>query len=470
MFRSLAFRVVTALGLSIAIALLTSGPGRAQATPGETARIVGGEPSKSGAFPAVVAMMVSGRLACGGTLIGKNWVLTAGHCVKSPSGVIRNAADLTVLPGGVKLTSKGGRIAVKQVLPHPNYDPSTMTNDIALLELAQGADQSRQLLASSGVSGKLVQPGASATVTGWGRTAQSGDTSTSLLQVSVPIVSHEQCMKAYSESKPGKINDHNICAGLDAGGKDACQGDSGGPLYVTLPASGPVQVGIVSWGEGCAQPKKYGIYTAVADFEPFLREHVPDVSFATQDPPAGENGPLAAVAAAQPAALPPPGITRQVSLDVVPTGSVKLGNTITLNVRSTDPGPLLIYSRDSGGKVTQLFPNQFLATTGKDIAADVVTQIPKPEDRFTITATRPVGETEIVAIVTPPGAKVADLASLHVGLETITDAATFFAELSKRLTNARMAEPPQRMPRGFEIQEKGGPPIATAVRKVLIVE
>uniref|UniRef100_A0A8D0ADB2 trypsin n=1 Tax=Sander lucioperca TaxID=283035 RepID=A0A8D0ADB2_SANLU len=76
-----------------------------------------------------------------------------------------------------------------------------------------------------------------------------------LQEVSVPLVSITQCNAAY-----GIITSNMICAGLPAGGKDSCQGDSGGPL-VTKSGSTWVQVGVVSFGKGCALPGYPGVYT-----------------------------------------------------------------------------------------------------------------------------------------------------------------------------------------------------------------
>lgn len=67
-----------------------------------------------------------------------------------------------------------------------------------------------------------------------------------------------RCLKSY----PNGIDDSMLCAGLDKGGVDACQGDSGGPLVCEYNGQWFLERA-TSWGQGCAGPKKYGVYVKV---------------------------------------------------------------------------------------------------------------------------------------------------------------------------------------------------------------
>ena len=74
----------------------------------------------------------------------------------------------------------------------------------------------------------------------------------------MPVVSQSACRSAYGSS----IHDSMVCAGLREGGKDSCQGDSGGPMVCESGGKYYLE-GVVSWGQGCAAPGKYGVYARV---------------------------------------------------------------------------------------------------------------------------------------------------------------------------------------------------------------
>lgn len=212
-------------------------------------KIVGGVEASVGEFPFIVSLQGSyGGHFCGGSLIKKNWVLTAAHCI--PGGI------QTVVIGLHDQTQTGSveKLEVEQVIAHPDYNKKPQDYDFALVKLKSDSSYPPVALNTRKLSGKqdLV-------TAGWGYTMENGDISNTLQKVTVPLVTAKACSAAY----PGSITDRMICAGFEAGGKDSCQGDSGGPLLagkgdkVTL-------AGVVSWGQGCARPKKYGVYSKVS--------------------------------------------------------------------------------------------------------------------------------------------------------------------------------------------------------------
>jgi secreted trypsin-like serine protease len=87
--------------------------------------------------------------------------------------------------------------------------------------------------------------------------ADGGQSSTTLLQVALPIVSQTQCRQVYRG-----LTDNMLCAGYSQGGKDACQGDSGGPFMCYVKGRWQL-TGIVSYGHGCAKPGVPGVYARV---------------------------------------------------------------------------------------------------------------------------------------------------------------------------------------------------------------
>jgi len=202
-------------------------------------KIVGGVEATKGEFPFIVSLRSSwGSHFCGGSLIAKNWVLTAAHCIEGGylKGVTIGLHNQSDTVGVEKFT-------VAETMIHPDWNTNTMENDFALVRLEGESKFSPINLNSSEISA-----GTDFVTAGWGTTSESGSLAQNLMKVTVPFVSKEDCLLAYPD-----VTDSMVCAGFKEGGKDSCQGDSGGPLMMGYGSSRKL-VGIVSWGIGCARP------------------------------------------------------------------------------------------------------------------------------------------------------------------------------------------------------------------------
>uniref|UniRef100_A0A3Q3DQ10 Transmembrane serine protease 5 n=1 Tax=Hippocampus comes TaxID=109280 RepID=A0A3Q3DQ10_HIPCM len=236
-------------------------------TRAKLARIIGGVEATLGRWPWQVSLYYSNRHTCGGSIITSQWIVTAAHCVPGDSVPFHAWTPLLCFqnPTGH---------AVEKIVYNKNYNHVSHDSDIALMKL-------RTPLNFSGPS-DTVRPvclpqfdydppgGTQCWISGWGYTQPDGvHSSDTLKEAPVPIISTNKCNSSCMYN--GEITPRMLCAGYSEGKVDACQGDSGGPL-VCQDDNVWRLMGVVSWGNGCAEPNHPGVYTKVAKFLGWIYE------------------------------------------------------------------------------------------------------------------------------------------------------------------------------------------------------
>jgi secreted trypsin-like serine protease len=221
-------------------------------------KIVGGTPVPNGKFRFMAYLTIGktdgGTSVCGGTLLDPNSVLTAAHCLV-------NARSADVAVGGTVLSQPQFQIrSATSAFLHPRFNiRRSFAYDAAVLKLDSPVRGITPIRLATAKQNGLERPGHELTVAGWGTIRQGGPSPDRMRQVSIPVVSDRTARRAYSSEYFPRF-----MVAARAKGKDSCQGDSGGPLF--QPGITRTQVGIVSFGRGCARPRFPGVYTEVNNF------------------------------------------------------------------------------------------------------------------------------------------------------------------------------------------------------------
>uniref|UniRef100_A0A8D2IXJ9 Serine protease 56 n=1 Tax=Varanus komodoensis TaxID=61221 RepID=A0A8D2IXJ9_VARKO len=235
-------------------------------------KIVGGSRAWPGAWPWLVSIRLNGELMCGGVLVGAAWVLSAAHCFTGS----RNELAWSVVLGDYDLTKpdEGEQVVpVSRILSHPKFNPKTFHNDVALLELS-GPVAPSSWVAPVCLPEQPLDPGAGTLcyITGWGSLYEDGPAAEVVMEAQVPVLAQDICRGMLGLQL---LTSTMFCAGFLSGGIDSCQGDSGGPLTCWNPsAERYVLHGVTSWGDGCGERGKPGVYTRVAAFTDWIHRQM----------------------------------------------------------------------------------------------------------------------------------------------------------------------------------------------------
>ncbi|CAK9301690.1 unnamed protein product [Gordionus sp. m RMFG-2023] len=231
--------------------------------------IVGGIPTQITEYPFMVSLRVNSRYVCAGIILDSNKILTVAHCFR-PS--IPHSLYSIHCGKSKKYGNEPNEklLSIKSVIIHEGFvredglrDAFKYDNDIAIVKLNESLKFTENI--TNAVLPKYnenLTPGTYCCVAGWGDTNDGGDQN-NLNEICIPTWNRIKCnMKQFHNSK---ISPNMICAGEEAGGVDACQGDSGGALFCTT-TSGKKVSGLVSWGKGCAESDKPGVYVDLSKY------------------------------------------------------------------------------------------------------------------------------------------------------------------------------------------------------------
>ena len=258
-----------------------------------------------------------GNVICAGTLLPHNWVLTAGHCVMTDKNADLAAKDVDVYVGSYNFQN-GERIKVDSITKHPDYDPNTYANDVALLKLhnaPSGKVRTETItLVGEGADLQLITDASDVTVLGWGNTKPAkpdnpNSMSRTLQKATLTLVNQNDCntkvvshnlttalmnykywtlragqafarpvaqriahsiLKDVENNSAPMVTDRMICAvdkapPVEGLARGQCSGDSGGPLFSTDQNGRHTQIGIVSWSpKPCGTSETIGVYARLA--------------------------------------------------------------------------------------------------------------------------------------------------------------------------------------------------------------
>jgi secreted trypsin-like serine protease len=205
---------------------------------------------------------------CGASYIGKNFFITAAHCLKQ-----RDPKMTIIRMGSNNLNNLLDIFRIKQIYIHPKFNRENLKHDIAIIETTSTPDSIKYQpirLPCNHLVNICYIIGSSVKVIGYGKADKKGEKEyvENMKEVDLKI-------KTIHDTK---YNSKLLCSDVFLAGDerdgiilDSCTGDSGGPCMKKIKDYW-VLVGIVSWGSGCGEAKFPGVYTKVLSYHKWIRE------------------------------------------------------------------------------------------------------------------------------------------------------------------------------------------------------
>ncbi|CBY40535.1 unnamed protein product, partial [Oikopleura dioica] len=241
-------------------------------------RLVGGEKVEEiGEWP--FAVNIAGK--CGGSLIGRRWVLTAAHCCTDE--ILTNSSTITIGSNFLRDATADELFSAEDFISHPSYNDFNYNNDICVIKL------DRDVIYSATVSPVCLDEsiahngGFPNFIAGWGQTKAGGVKKNFISEATVESLRRSECkeflpdefLKHYGESS---ISKDQFCAGYSSGSVDACKSDVGGPFMTINKEAGQRKLsGIISWSRGCGQVGRPAVYSKISSYANWIFETIRDV-------------------------------------------------------------------------------------------------------------------------------------------------------------------------------------------------
>ena len=241
-------------------------------------RVIGGSEAVANSWPWMVSFIDDKNLQqCAGSIIDREWILTAAHCFffTGKPGPLYNNYTFHLADHNLNFTDpQEYEVQSSKVYIHPKYviggGVSPGDYDIALMKLSQPLNYTDYVQPICvGTKEDIFNENDTCFLTGWGNVKDDTGYHRSpvLKEARLDLVGLQECNS--NTSYKGKVSNRFLCAGRRQGGIDGCYGDSGGPYQCERNGTW-IQLGIMIWGIGCARANHYGVYTDVRVLQPFI--------------------------------------------------------------------------------------------------------------------------------------------------------------------------------------------------------